>query len=111
VKHSSEHRRQQSLCLVVTRSSNAGRLRLWQMMVALVQDKASPKEAFFVVHSCACMKTKEQKTLYALCHAFVCACTNSHAFYAFYAWWIHFPQSGALAEGTSFPTSRKRDQA
>ncbi len=34
-----------------------------------------------------------------------------YAFYAFYAWWIHFPQSGALAEGTSFPTSRKRDQA
>jgi hypothetical protein len=22
-------------------------------------------------------------------------------FYAFYAWWIYFPQSGALAEGTS----------
>jgi hypothetical protein len=34
-----------------------------------------------------------------------------YAFYAFYAWWIHFPQSGALAEGTSLPTSRKRDQA
>jgi hypothetical protein len=32
-------------------------------------------------------------------------------FYAFYPWWIHFPQSGALAEGTSLPTSRKRDQA
>ncbi len=26
-------------------------------------------------------------------------------FYAFYAWWIHFPQSGALAEGTSRPVS------
>ena len=25
------------------------------------KDKASPKEASFVVHSCACMKTKEQK--------------------------------------------------
>jgi hypothetical protein len=24
-----------------------------------------------------------------------------YAFYAFYAWWFHFPQSGALAEGTS----------
>ncbi len=23
------------------------------------------------------------------------------AFYAFYAWWIYFPQSRALAEGTS----------
>ncbi len=23
-----------------------------------------------------------------------------HAFYAFYAWWAHFPQSGALAEGS-----------
>jgi hypothetical protein len=34
-----------------------------------------------------------------------------YAFYAFYAWWIHFPQLGALAEGTSLPTSRKRDQA
>jgi hypothetical protein len=29
------------------------------------------------------------------------------AFYAFYAWRIHFPQSGALAEGASRPTSRK----
>ncbi len=24
-----------------------------------------------------------------------------HAFHAFYAWWTYFPQSGALAEGTS----------
>ncbi len=24
-----------------------------------------------------------------------------YAFYPFYAWWIHFPQSGALAEGTA----------
>jgi hypothetical protein len=23
-----------------------------------------------------------------------------YAFYAFYAWWFHFPQLGALAEGT-----------
>jgi hypothetical protein len=37
--------------------------------------------------------------------------TQFYAFYAFYAWWFHFPQSGALAEGTSLPTSRKRDQA
>jgi hypothetical protein len=27
------------------------------------------------------------------------------AFNAFYAWWFHFPQSGALAEGTSADTS------
>ncbi len=33
--------------------------------------------------------------------------TVVYAFYAFYAWWIHFPQSGALAEGTSLPTSRQ----
>jgi hypothetical protein len=33
-----------------------------------------------------------------------------HPFYAFYAWWFHFPQSGALAEGTSRPISHKHDQ-
>ncbi len=27
------------------------------------------------------------------------------AIYAFYAWWVYFPQSGALAEGTSRPLS------
>ena len=32
-----------------------------------------------------------------------------YVFYEFYAWWIHFPQLGALTEGTSLPTSRKRD--
>ncbi len=30
-----------------------------------------------------------------------------YAFYAFYAWWLHFPQLGALAEGTS---SRSRSR-
>ncbi len=34
-----------------------------------------------------------------------------YAFHAFYAWWIHFPQLGALTEGTSQPTSCKHDQA
>jgi len=34
-----------------------------------------------------------------------------YVFYAFYAWWFDFPQSGALAEGTSLPSSRKHDQA
>jgi hypothetical protein len=31
------------------------------------------------------------------------AWTRDPTFYAFYAWWIYFPQSGALAEGTSRP--------
>ncbi len=30
-----------------------------------------------------------------------------YAFYVFYAWWIHFPQSGALAEGTSLGAHRR----
>jgi hypothetical protein len=30
---------------------------------------------------------------------------------AFHAWWFHFPQLGALAKGTSRPTSCKHDQA
>jgi hypothetical protein len=33
----------------------------------------------------------------------------SNVFYAFCAWWIYFPQSGALAEGTSRPVSHKHD--
>ena len=28
---------------------------------------------------------------------------------ALYAWWIYFPQSGALAEGTSWPVSHKHE--
>jgi hypothetical protein len=24
----------------------------------------------------------------------------SYVFYAFYVWWVYFPQSGALAKGT-----------
>ncbi len=32
---------------------------------------------------------------------------SQYAFYAFYAWWVYFPQSG----GTSRPVSHKHDQA
>jgi hypothetical protein len=34
-----------------------------------------------------------------------------YAFYVPYTWWFFFPQSGALAAGTSLPVSHKRDQA
>ncbi len=30
-----------------------------------------------------------------------------YAFYVFHAWWIYFPQSGALTEGTSWPLSHQ----
>ena len=58
VKHSSERCRQQSLCLVVTRSSDAGRLRLWQMMVALVQGQGEYQRGF---PSCAFMCVYENQ--------------------------------------------------
>jgi hypothetical protein len=32
---------------------------------------------------------------------------RTDAFYAFYACWFYFPQPGALAEGTSLPSSRR----
>ncbi len=38
--------------------------------------------------------------------SFFHTCTGQvYAFYAFYAWWIHFPQSGALAEVYAFYAS------
>jgi hypothetical protein len=30
-------------------------------------------------------------------------------FYAFYAWWVYFPQLGALAEGTSRPVTHTEE--
>ncbi len=47
---------------------------------------------------------------YVGCSLFVSvsvSCAYVYAFYAFYAWWSYFPQSGALAEGTSRPMFHK----
>jgi hypothetical protein len=55
-----------------------------------------------------------QKQNLVFCHEAASGATGGHlfyVFYVFYAWWFHFQQSGALAEGKSQPTSHKHDQA
>ena len=41
----------------------------------------------------------------------VTATVTFTGFYAFYVWWFHFPQSGALAEDTSQPTKLQKKKA
>jgi hypothetical protein len=54
--------------------------------------------------------TAEPQSLLIVTVTFILAAYHEGiSFYAFYALWIHFPQSGALAEGTSLPASREHD--
>ncbi len=62
-------------------------------------NRVSVRHVFLYV--CACSITVSMRSMRSMRGGL------SYAVYAFYAWWAYFPQSGALAEGTSRPESRK----